>query len=143
MQLSEISSILGGTRALSTSIDTPMDLIELSEKGVTKGSLLRLADHLGLSAARVAQLLPVTERTIQRYSRTQRFNCFVSEHILQLAEVAARGGEVFGDRDRLLSWLNHPSRALSGRTPVSLLSSRFGAQMVLDELGRIERGVMA
>lgn len=120
-----------------------MDLIELSEKGVTKDALLHLADYLGLSVGQMAQLLPVTERTIQRHSRRQRFSPAVSEHILQVAGAAARGTEVFGDRETLNAWLRHPSRALAQKTPMSLLRSRFGTQMVLDELGRIEYGVVA
>jgi putative toxin-antitoxin system antitoxin component (TIGR02293 family) len=120
-----------------------LDLLQASDKGVAKQALLHLADFLGLSARQMAQLLPVTERTIQRYAREQRFNPFVSEHILQIAEVAARGLEVFGDRPRFLSWLNHPSRVLALETPMSLLRSRFGAEMLLEELGRIEHGVLS
>lgn len=143
MQLSALTTVLGGTLTAKGNIDTPMDLVELSEGGVTKDALLRLADHLGLSVSQIAQLLPITERTVQRYSRKQRFNRFVSEHILQMAEVAARGAEVFDSRDAFLSWINYPSRALAGKTPTSLLCSRFGTQMVLDELGRIEFGIIS
>ena len=35
------------------------------------------------------------------------------------------------------------SPALGNRTPASLLGSRFGAELVLDELGRIEHGVVS
>jgi len=143
MQLSAISSILAGPRAAAARIDTPMDLIDLSEKGVTKAALLRLADFLRLSLSQIAQLLPIAERTVQRYSRGERFSPLVSEHILHIAEIAARGAEVFGDRDRFVSWMSHPSRALAQKTPTSLLRSRFGVRMVLDELGRIEHGVVS
>jgi len=91
----------------------------------------------------MAALLPVTERTIQRNSAKEPFNRVVSEHILQIAEVAAKGAEVFENKDKLLSWMNHPSKALANKTPLSLLNSRFGAEMVLDELGRIEHGVFS
>jgi putative toxin-antitoxin system antitoxin component (TIGR02293 family) len=120
-----------------------MDMIELSDKGVTKDALLRLATYLNLSLSQIATLLPITERTIQRYSRKQRFNRVVSEQVLQIAEVAARGAEVFGDREKLLSWMNTPSTALGNRAPASLLGSRFGTEMVLDELGRVEHGIIS
>ena len=143
MQLSNISSILGGKQVLHGNITSRMDLIELSNKGVTKDALLRLAGYLNLSVGQIAQLLPVTERTIQRYSRRQRFNRLVSEQILQIAEVAARGVEVFGDKDKFVSWLKTRSPALGDRSPDSLLNSRFGTEMVLDELGRIEHGIIS
>lgn len=143
MQFSDISIILGGSQVLHGNITSRMDLIELSNKGVTKDVLLRLANYLSLSVRQIAQLLPVTERTIKRYTRRQRFNRVVSEQILQIAEVAARGSEVFGDKGKFLSWLQTPSPALGKRIPTSLLSSRFGTEMVLDELGRIEHGVIS
>ena len=65
----------------------------------------------------------------------------MSEQILELAEVIARGVSVLGGRDRLLAWLEHPNKALDNRTPMSLMNSRFGLELVLDEFGRMEHGV--
>jgi putative toxin-antitoxin system antitoxin component (TIGR02293 family) len=143
MQVSEVSKILGSRNALRGDIASRMDLIRLSSKGITKDALLRLANYLSMSVRQVAELLPVTERTIQRYKRKQRFNRVVSEQVLQIAEVAARGIEVFVDRDKFLSWMRSPNLALGNRTPASLLRSRFGTEAVLDELGRIEHGVIS
>jgi len=143
MPVANIAGVLGGSRVLRDPIDSRMDLVKLSDKGVTKDALLHLADFLGLTVAQIAQLLPVTERTIQRYSRKQRFNHVVSEHILQIAEVATRGAEVFGEREAFVAWLSCPSQALAGQSPRSLLRSRFGTEMVLDELGRMEFGVLS
>ena len=143
MQLSEISGILGSKNVLRGDIASRMDLIRLSSKGITKDALLRLASYLSMSIRQMAELLPVTERTIQRYKRKQRFNRVVSEQVLQIAEVAARGDEVFGGRGKFLSWMRSPSPALGNHTPASLLRSRFGTEVVLDELGRIEHGVIS
>jgi putative toxin-antitoxin system antitoxin component (TIGR02293 family) len=143
MQLSEIAGILGGRNALRGNIVSRMDLIELGSKGVTKHALLRLASSLSMSIGEMAKLLPITERTIQRYKPKQRFNRIVSEQVLQIAEVTVRGGKVFGDREKFLSWMKSPSPALGNRTPASLLRSRFGTEMVLDELGRIEHGLIS
>jgi putative toxin-antitoxin system antitoxin component (TIGR02293 family) len=143
MAFSKITDVLGGEKVVGKRIRTNMDLLDLSIKGVTKDALLNLSENLSLSMKQMAQLLPVTERTLQRYKNKDHFNPSVSEHIIQLAEVAARGVEVFGDREKFKKWLNHPSVALSGKTPLSLLKNRFGVQLILDELGRIEHGVYA
>ncbi len=124
-------------------INSRMDLIELSNEGVTKDSLLCLAGYLNLSVSQMADLLAITERSIQRYTSDKCFNPFVSEQILQIAEVAARGTNTFGDRDKFLSWLKQPNKALANKPPIRLLSSRFGTEMVLDEIGRIEHGVFS
>ena len=143
VELHEISEILGGKEVLHEEIQSDFDFIELGGRGVTKAALTNLAGYLRLSLGRMAQLLSVSERTIQRQDPGVLFNRAVSEQILHIAEVAARGTDVFEDRERFLAWLNQPSIALAGRAPIDLLKSRFGAGMVLDELGRMEHGVFA
>ncbi|MFQ5772163.1 MAG: antitoxin Xre-like helix-turn-helix domain-containing protein, partial [bacterium] len=68
MELSGISKILGGERVLHKRIKNRLDLIELSNAGVPKGALSHLAKYLCFSMSQMAELLPVTERTIQRYA---------------------------------------------------------------------------
>lgn len=143
MELSGIAKILGGHRVLHKRIQNRLDLIELSSMGITKNALSRLAKYLCFSMSQMAELLPVTERTIQRYAPNKHFNRVISEQILKITEVAAKGADVFADKDKFLSWMNHPHTALANRTPMSLLNSRFGTEMVLDELGRIEHGVFS
>ena len=87
-----------------------MDLIELSNKGVTKDALIHLSNYLSFSMRQMAELLPVTERTIQRYTPKKHFNRVVSEQILQIAEVVAKGSKVFGNKEKLLLWMNHPNK---------------------------------
>jgi putative toxin-antitoxin system antitoxin component (TIGR02293 family) len=111
-----------------------MELIELSNKRIANDALLRLANYFSMSISQIAELLRVTELSIQRYKRKQRFNRVVSEQALQIAEVAARGSEVFGDKDKFLSWMKSPSPALGNRTPASLLRSRFGTEVVHDDM---------
>src|SRR3972149_10109803 len=93
MQLSHIERILGGQKVLHRRIQKRQDLIALSDHGVTKGALLNLAKYLSFPVDQIAELLPISGRTVQRYSRTQHFNRAVSEQILQIAEVVARGVE--------------------------------------------------
>jgi putative toxin-antitoxin system antitoxin component (TIGR02293 family) len=143
MEFSGVAEVLGGEKILRKKIQSRMDLVELSNKGLTKNALRHLAKFLSFTMGQMAALLPVTERTIQRYAPRKHFNRVVSEQILQIAEVAAKGAEVFEDRDKFLAWMDHPNRALADKTPLSLLNSRFGAEMVLDELGRIEHGVFS
>jgi putative toxin-antitoxin system antitoxin component (TIGR02293 family) len=143
MSLAGIVEVLGGEKVLQQQIHSRLDLIDVSRKGVPKEALVQLAHFLACTIHDVVELLPVTERTLQRYTSQQPLNRVVSEHILQLAEVAAKGVEVFADKAAFLAWLHHPNAALANHTPRSLLSSRFGAEMVLDGLGRLEHGVVA
>jgi putative toxin-antitoxin system antitoxin component (TIGR02293 family) len=143
MQLTRLSKVLGGKQVLHASLKSPMDLIELSQKGVSKGALNHLIYYASLSLKEIASLLPITERTIQRYTASDRFSPAVSEQIIAIAQIISRGEEVFGDRKRFLTWMNHKNPALSNNKPFDLLSSRFGANLIIDELGRIEHGVIS
>ena len=143
IELQGMIEVLGGERTFQGSLRNRIDLIELSKIGLTKTALLHLADYLGLTLSQMADLLPITERTIQRYSDDRHFSPSVSEHILQIAECTAAGIKVFENKGKFLAWLRHPNRALEQQTPMSMLSSRFGSEMVLDELGRIEYGVFS
>ena len=136
-----IAEVLGGKKTLSRKLHNRFDLMEMSKKGITKGALKHLAEYLSLSTGQLADLLPVSKRTILRYTAKKLFNRIVSEQILQIAEVVAKGTEAFGDKEKFISWMHSPSKALANQTPLTLLSSRFGTEMVLDELGRIEYGV--
>ena len=143
MEVATITEVLGGVEVLQKKIHNKMDLVELSNKGVKKDALLRLGKYLNLSISQMADLVAITERTIQRYTLEKTFNRIVSEQILQIAEVAAKGTNTFGDKDKFLSWMHQPNKALADKTPMSLLRSRFGTEMILDELGRIEHGVFS
>ena len=140
----ELTQILGTKRNRKRlPIANRLDLVDLGDRGLTKAELLHLAKQLDLSLPQLAEILPVTERTIQRYNSAQRFNKTVSEQLLQIAEITVRGTEVFGDRGRFLAWLKSPCPGLGNRKPLALLGSRFGTELVQDELGRIEHGIVS
>jgi putative toxin-antitoxin system antitoxin component (TIGR02293 family) len=143
MGVSQIAEILGGQKILHIKIEGRQDLITLGHHGVTKGALLNLAKYLSFPMDQIAELLPISSRTIQRYNRDRHFNRAVSEQILQIAEVVARGIEVFENKSHFLAWMQQSSVALGNKTPLSLLGSRFGAEMVLAELERIDYGVVS
>ncbi|MFW6363912.1 MAG: antitoxin Xre/MbcA/ParS toxin-binding domain-containing protein [Spirochaeta sp.] len=138
-----IERLLGGTEIIGRSIHSEMDLYELGKTGIPKRSLLYLAGRINLSLRVISRILHVTERTIQRKNDQDRLNEALSEHIIQIAEVYSRGSEVFDTTDDFQVWAETVNHALGNKTPIELLSSRYGAQMVLDELGRIEHGVFA
>jgi putative toxin-antitoxin system antitoxin component (TIGR02293 family) len=120
-----------------------MDLYEISRNGLPKQALLHLAANLKLSLRALSKLLNIAERTIQRKADQDLMDSSTTEQVLQLAEVFSRGHEVFGSSARFQQWINTGNLTLGGKRPLELLQSRFGAQMVLDELGRIEYGIVS
>ncbi len=143
MEFSQIIETLGGEKTLGHSIRSGMDFVELGDRGLTKSSVVHLAKSLSLSMKEMAELLPVNVRTLQRYSAQKYLSTAVSEQALQIAQVAATGSALFEDREKFLAWLALSSVPLGGEKPIDLLRSRFGIELVLDELGRIAHGIPA
>ncbi len=129
--------------AVAYKTSSEITLVDLARKGISKRSLLNLAEMGSFSLKQLSELLPVSLRTLQRYNEEDLLPPEVSEHALLIAEVLARGMDVFDSQEKLQQWLHTPSVGLGSRTPLSLLDTSFGARMVTDELGRLEQGVYA
>jgi putative toxin-antitoxin system antitoxin component (TIGR02293 family) len=143
MSDSSIEALLGGRAVIGHPLKTEMDLYELSRIGLPKKALLSLISNLNLSIRSMARMLNITERTIQRKGDQEILDLSTSEQILQIAEVFSRGAEVFGSPENFQDWMGSENISLGGRRPVELLPSRYGAQMVLDVLGRMEHGIFS
>jgi putative toxin-antitoxin system antitoxin component (TIGR02293 family) len=141
MILQDVENLLGGNKYLNIKLRTSMDLIDLTHKGVTKSALNYFIKYMDISQKQIARLLNITPRTIQKLKPKDLFKPGVSEQILKLAEVFAKGIDVFGDKSTFKSWLEQPNVALGRKVPIDLLDTRYGSDMVLDILGRIEHGI--
>lgn len=138
-----IEKLLGGSAVIGHSLKTEMDLFEISRVGIPKKSLLHLVSNLNVSVRAMSQLLNITERTIQRKKDVDLMDVATTEQILQIAEVYSRGSEVFGSSENFQDWMNAENLAFGGKRPIEMIPSRYGAQMVLDVIGRIEHGVFS
>jgi len=122
-------------------VDDDIALLQLARKGVSKKAVTNLSNVGELPLKTLASLLPVTERTLQRYSDEDRLSPDVSEHIILITKVLFRAEEVLGSMSKARQWLKAPSVSLGNEPPLSFLDTIFGAQLVMDELGRVESGV--
>ena len=65
------------------------------------------------------------------------------KHVENLIKVQKRSIEVFDRPELAEGWLKSPVPALGGDTPMELMISEKGIEMVLNELGRIEHGIVS
>ncbi|MBD2754172.1 type II RES/Xre toxin-antitoxin system antitoxin [Spirosoma validum] len=124
-------------------IQSIFDLIELSRRGLPKKAVATMARHLDLTQADLFVILHISARTWQRYTDEKLLPQDVTEKALQLANLYKRGEEIFGNSEKFKGWMNHPSPIFSGKKPIELLDTQFGFQAILDELIRIDWGVLA
>ena len=138
----QIATLLGDELA-SLHIENPLDIINTSQKGLTKGALIHIGSFLSLNQKRLADIGAISLRTFQRYDDNKKLNPVASENIIQLAEIIKLGIEVFNDRDTFLKWLKTPNKALRKKTPIELLKFRTGCDLVRNLMGQIQHGIVA
>lgn len=121
-----------------------INFINLTRKGVDYNMFSSIADKSLFSMQEWSVILNMSLRSIQRYNKEKKsFDRMQSERILEIGIVYNRGIEVFGDKDKFNLWLDSPNIAIGGTKPKELFDSSFGINLILDELTRIEHGVLA
>lgn len=124
-------------------LDT-VELVKLSRKGIAISLFEDIVQANSYSISQWSKFLHLTERTIQRYKKENRkFETLQSERIIEIAKLQLKGKDVFGSKAFFNEWMNSKIIALGNIKPIELLDSSFGIDMLMDELGRIEHGVLA
>jgi putative toxin-antitoxin system antitoxin component (TIGR02293 family) len=104
----------------------------------------KIADRVPLSQKEWSDLLHISERTLQRYSKDNgSFNFSVTDRILQIEKVIKKGIEVFGSSEKFMQWLKDRPSMLEGGLSLQSLSSFEGINRILTQLSRIEYGILA
>ena len=113
-------------------------------KEFTYKEFKRISDRVPFTQKDWADLLHISERTLQRYAKDNGgFNYNVIDRILQIDKVIKRGAEVFGNMDKFITWLRSDPYMLEGRLSFQSLSGFEGINNVLTQLGRIEQGIFS
>lgn len=109
--------------------------IRLKTRAVTS-----LSQRLEYPKDQLFSILNVSERTAQRREEQGVLNEDESDRLYRIARVTERAERVFGSEAKAHAWLKSGNQALRGVTPLSLLGTDAGAEVVTDELVRIEHG---
>lgn len=134
-------NLLGGSKSPKLSND--FDIIKLARQGFPKRVLLSFAKKIALNIQELANILHISERTLQRYDDDTIIKTEYAEKALELARLYTRGEEVFGSMDKFKIWIKTPGHVFKGEAPVTILDTSAGFDMVFKELGRIEHGIFA
>jgi putative toxin-antitoxin system antitoxin component (TIGR02293 family) len=139
MQNNEVIKLLGGKDVFGKITD----LSALAEDGLPKRSLVFFLKKSGLDERRVFRYLDVTKRTLDNYKPEERMRLYISDRLIHLAELFAKGNEIFNGLGGFTEWLHLPSIDLNGDLPVDRIHTRKGIDDLLIVLGRIEHGILA
>ncbi|MEO6453096.1 MAG: antitoxin Xre-like helix-turn-helix domain-containing protein [Ginsengibacter sp.] len=104
----------------------------------------KIADKVPLTQKEWADILHISERTLQRYAKDNGvFNFSVADRILQIDKVIKKGIHVFGSIDKFMKWISDNPYMLEGRLSLHSLASIEGINRIFTQLGRIEHGLFA
>lgn len=115
--------------------------IETIKEGITKEELENLKEQTGLDYNVLAKILAVTKATLHNKKGKERFDAFVSERILLLADIYSFGYTVFEDKENFNRWMKTPNRALGNAIPLNLAETIYGMEEIKNVIGRINYGV--
>lgn len=127
----------GGGRQYS-----PSELHHFVSEGLPAAVIQRLENALQLTATESARLLAISPSSRKRLKLAprRRLDTAASDRVMRLASTIAEAMEVFGDKDKAIGWFKARSVALGGASPLDLMTSDPGAQLVREELDRIRYG---
>ena len=102
-----------------------------------------MAKKISITLQELANIMHISERTLQRYDDNAIVKSEYAEKAVELARLYTRGEEVFGSIENFKTWMKTPSPIFNTEAPLSLLDTSVGFNMVFRELGRIEHGIFA
>lgn len=125
-------------------LDDKILIILVIQMGVTYSLFDLIRTKSPFSEPDWAEFLDISTRSLHRYKQApKRFKPLQSEKIIEIAEVANVGEEVFGDMGKFRRWLETPNFSLGKFRPMDLLKDSYGKEMIIGELTRISHGVLA
>lgn len=133
--------ILGGMKFMAKEPVSSFDFLAASTKGITKQSVMNLADIMAVPMKDIATLLNMSYKTLGRKRKTDPLDSLSSSLSIEIANTIATGLSVFEDPEKLNRWLHKENRALGSKKPFELLNTPTGIKMVNRILRRMEEGV--
>jgi putative toxin-antitoxin system antitoxin component (TIGR02293 family) len=100
-----------------------------------------LQERLGLSDARMAEVLGRSRRTFARYrDGGKQLGLPESERLFRYLRLLEQARAVFGSDEKAAWWMTHVNPALGGRAPVEVALTTPGAAVVEELIAGIEHG---
>ncbi|MGF7038638.1 antitoxin Xre/MbcA/ParS toxin-binding domain-containing protein [Mucilaginibacter lappiensis] len=122
---------------------SPLAKLGAIKQGLRADAITDLLQVTGATQIDIAKWLDITEPTLRKHIQGSReLNRGLSEHIIQLFELFDKGLDTFGSLDEFKSWLKHYNPGIDA-IPFELLDTLTGISIVLNQLIRIDYGVLA
>ncbi|MEO6218898.1 MAG: antitoxin Xre-like helix-turn-helix domain-containing protein [Ginsengibacter sp.] len=140
---SKLNKIVRGTKVEEPEVAYITKQIRLT-KQFTFSEFIKIAENINLTQKEWSDILHISERTLQRYAKDNSvFNFSVIDRILLIDRVIKKGVDVFGTPNDFIIWLKQEPSSIEGKLDFGSLASFDGTAKILNQLGRIEHGILA
>ena len=121
-----------------------LEMIKLVREGISYQDFLTFFHHNPFTDKEWAEYLGVSTRTLDRYKLGEKnFPAKQSERIIEIKRLMNYGISVFEDYANFIAWMEASNIPLGGIAPKEVLDTTIGINMVHNQLGRIEHGILA
>lgn len=104
----------------------------------------KIASKIGFTQKEWAQMLHLSERTLQRYAKEARsFEGIYVDRILHIDELLVEGLKIFQSPEMLLKWLKSSKQIMGQNFGFEALFYRQGIDALIHQIGRIRYGIVA
>jgi putative toxin-antitoxin system antitoxin component (TIGR02293 family) len=119
-------------------------MIAQTRAGFSPKVAVDIAKTLDMSQDKFFMAIGLAKSTIKnRIAQNYPLSPTEGDRMYRVTRVFQRAVEVLEERDAAKEWLQRKNRSLGTVTPLSLLDTEAGYELVLDTLGRIEQGIAA
>lgn len=127
---------------IGVSPKSEFDLAAIVEKGLPVASIARLKAE-GLTFSEISAIV-ISPRTLKhRKARGEQLSHEETDRVVRVARIVALAEQVFGNRDKALTWLRSKDGRINERTPLSMLHTESGGRLVENMLWQIDEGIYA
>lgn len=142
--LVQIVQRLGGRQVWKKPPTTKLQVHEAIQKGLPGRALVFMTQHVTyIPSGTLLDIVGLSRRTMQRRADAPEKPLSQDQggRLWKFAEILNTAAELFGDQESAERWLTSPAVALEQRSPVDLMTTQPGAEMVEQLLMRLEHGV--
>lgn len=140
-----VADLLGGKTVLRRNLTSPLEAHEAVAVGLPSGAIVHLTKSLGSVVANTAfdAAIGMSVRTLQRRKAAAEKPLTADQggKAWRFAEILLQATRVFGSQAEAEAWMQKPATALDRKTPLELMATVPGAEMVETLLERLEYGV--
>ena len=147
-----LTASVDATQAASAADVSVFDLVNLDlwqqtlqvREGLPAAYVAEMSEALSISRVLYLEGLDLPRSTIEaRIKNKTPLTSAEGAAVLRSAKALRKAQEVLEDNLAAAQWFKRSNRSLGGVTPVSLMDTDSGYELVIKTLGRIEYGVVA